>query len=305
METLPTCSELGMLEFRRMAGERIAIRPPEWGKDFLEYMRESSAYVGRIDQWAKENPDEALRLMAEAEARAVREHEARISDRLKEHASAKAASAGPDLERFLSDVGVGDVTRDAVLRSLDETEAMKAARAWATKGGILLMLGAKGTGKTTAAAWALSRVAVTEWDRCFCDRCAGGGVRDDCFVVEGHRARIRDRELSPRKAWFLKAGHMASALHRAGGEEIWDQARKVYALAIDDLGREYADMHGRWASELDLLIDDRHEMRRPTVITSNISLEEFKERYGERIADRIRQAGLVVSCAGESLRRAG
>src|SRR5690606_41573051 len=52
-----------------------------------------------------------------------------------------------------------------------------------------------------------------------------------------------------------------------------------------------------------LLIDDRHEMRRPTVITSNLSPEEFRQRYGERIADRIRQMGLVVLCVGESLRR--
>lgn len=307
METLPTCSELGMLEFRRMAGERLAIRPPEWGEDFLEYMRASSAYVRLIDQWVQENPDEARRLMAEAEARAVREHDARISERLKEHAAAKAASAVPDLKRFLSEIGVGDVTRDAVLQSLDETDAMKAARVWTTKGGILLLLGAKGTGKTTAAAWALSQLGVTVWDRCFCDRCAGGGVRDDCFVAEGHPARIKDRVLSPLKAWFLKAGHMASALHRPRGEEIWDRARKVYALAIDDLGREYSDQHGRWLAELDLLIDDRHEMRRPTVITGNLSPQEFIERYGERIADRIRQMGLVVHCAGESLRlrRAG
>lgn len=305
METLPTCSELGMFEFRRMAGERIAIRPPEWGEDFLEYMRESSAYVGLIDQWAKENPDEARRLMAEAEARAVREHEARISERLKEHASAKAASAGPDLERFLSEIGVGDVTRDAVLRSLDETEAMKAARAWTTKGGILLLLGSKGTGKTTAAAWGLSMLGVTKWPRCFCDRCGGGGPREDCFVGAGHRARVADEELHPTKARFVKAGHLAAALHRPGGEATWDEVRKVHALAIDDLGREYSDQHGRWLAELDLLIDDRHEMRRPTVITSNLGPEEFKQRYGERIADRIRQMGLVVNCVGESLRRAG
>ena len=292
-----------MLEFRRMVGDRLAIKPPEWGDDFLEYMRASSAYVRRIDQWVQENPDEAKRLMAEAEARAVKEHDARIAERLKEHAAAKAASAIPDLKRFLSEIGVGDVTRDAVLQSLDETDAMKAARAWTTKGGILLLLGAKGTGKTTAAAWALSQLGVTVWDRCFCDRCAGGGVRDDCFVAKDHPARVKDRVLSPMKAWFLKAGHMAAALHRPRGEEIWERARKVYALAIDDLGREYSDQHGRWLAELDLLIDDRHERRQPTVITSNLSPQEFIERYGERIADRIRQMGLVVNCVGESLRR--
>mgnify|MGYP001268914844 CR=1 FL=1 len=305
METLPTCSELGMLEFRRMAGERLAIRPPEWGEDFLEYMRASSAYVRLIDQWAKENPDEARRLMAEAEARAVREHEARISERLKEHAAAKAASAAPDLKRFLSEIGVGDVTRDAVVGSLEETIALRAVKEWTKTGGILLLLGSKGTGKTTAAAWGLSMLGVTKWPRCFCDRCRGGGPMEDCFVGAGHRAQVADEDLNPTKARFVKAGHLAAALHRPGGEATWDEVRKVYALAIDDLGREYSDQHGRWLAELDLLIDDRHEMRRPTVITSNLGPEEFKQRYGERIADRIRQMGLVVNCVGESLRRAG
>lgn len=305
METLPTCSELGMLEFRRMAGERLAIRPPEWGEDFLEYMRASSAYVRLIDQWAKENPDEARRLMADAEARAVREHEARISERLKEHAAAKAASAAPDLERFLSEIGVGDVTRDAVVGSLEDTIALRAVKEWTKTGGTLLLLGSKGTGKTTAAAWGLSMLGVTKWPRCFCDRCGGGGPREDCFVGAGHRARVADEQLNPMKARFVKAGHLAAALHRPGGDATWDEVRKVYALAIDDLGREYSDQHGRWLAELDLLIDDRHEMRRPTVISSNLSPEEFRQRYGERIADRIRQMGLVVNCVGESLRRAG
>lgn len=292
-----------MLEFRRMAGERLAIKPPEWGEDFLEYMRASSAYVRLIDQWAKENPDEARRLMAEAEARAIREHEARISERLKEHAAAKAASAAPDLKRFLSEIGVGDVTRDAVVGSLEETIALRAVKEWTKTGGILLLLGSKGTGKTTAAAWGLSMLGVTKWPRCFCDRCRGGGLREDCFVGAGHRAQVADEELNPTKARFVKAGHLAAALHRPGGEATWDEVRKVYALAIDDLGREYSDQHGRWLAEIDLLIDDRHEMRLPTVITSNLSPEEFRQRYGERIADRIRQMGLVVLCSGESLRR--
>jgi len=307
VETLPTCSELVMTEFGRIVAERMGWAVPslDSASSILDFMRESSEFQRKVENWAKTNPREAAELVRRAAEEATRKHEDRITERLKERAEARAAAAPRKLAAFLSAIGVGDVTRDAVVGSLDDTTALRAVKEWTKTGGILLLLGSKGTGKTTAAAWGLSMLGVTQWPRCFCDRCGGGGPQQDCLVGAGHRARVADVELNPSKARFLKAGHLAAALHRPGGETIWDEARKVYALAIDDLGREYSDQHGRWLSELDLLIDDRHERRQPTVITSNLSPKEFIERYGERIADRIRQMGLVVNCVGESLRRAG
>ena|GEM_PF-1930517 len=305
METLPTCSELAMTEFGRLVAERMGWTVPslDSASSILDFMRESAAFQRKVEEWAQANLGEAAELRQRAEEEATRKHEERISERLHERADARAASAPRKLAAFLSAIGVGDVTRDAVVGSLEETVALRAVKEWTKTGGILLLLGSKGTGKTTAAAWGLSMLGVTTWPRCFCDRCGGGGPREDCLVGPGHRARVADEELNPAKARFFKAGHLAAALHRPGSEAIWDEARKVYVLAIDDLGREYSDQHGRWLAELDLLIDDRHEMRRPTVITSNLSPKEFIERYGERIADRIRQTGLVVNCVGESLRR--
>lgn len=305
METLPISSELVLTEFGRIVADRMGWTAPslESASSILDFMRESAAFQRKVEDWAKANPGEASELMRRAEEEATRKHEDRIAERLKERADARAAAAPRKLAAFLSAVGVGDVTRDAVVGSLEDTVALRAVKEWTKTGGILLLLGSKGTGKTTAAAWGLSMLGVTKWPRCFCDRCGGGGPREDCFVSAGHRARVAEEELNPSKARFVKAGHLAAALHRPGGEATWDEARKVYALAIDDLGREYSDQHGRWLAELDLLIDDRHEMRRPTVITSNLSPEEFRQRYGERIADRIRHTGLVVLCVGESLRR--
>lgn len=305
METLLTCSELVMTEFGRFVAERMGWTVPslESASTILDFMRESAVFQRKVEDWAKAHPAEAAELMRRAEEEAIRKHEDRIAERLRERAEARAAAAPRKLAAFLAAVGVGDVTRDAVVGSLEDTTALQAVREWTKTGGILLLLGSKGTGKTTAAAWGLSMIGVTQWPRCFCDYCGGGGPRQDCLVGAGHRARVTDVELNPTKARFVKAGHLAAALHRPGGEAIWDEVRKVYALAIDDLGREYSDQHGRWLAELDLLIDDRHEMRRPTVITSNLSPQEFIQRYGERIADRIRQMGLVVNCVGESLRR--
>lgn len=74
------------------------------------------------------------------------------------------------------------------------------------------------------------------------------------------------------------------------------------ALVIDDLGTEYADAKGFFLSNLDGLIDARYADELPTVITTNVASEEFKMRYGARIADRIRGAGAWVEVGGASLR---
>ena len=78
---------------------------------------------------------------------------------------------------------------------------------------------------------------------------------------------------------------------------------KVPLLVIDDLGAEFNDSKGFFASLLDELIDARYSHKLATIVTSNLDLEAFKTRYGVRIVDRIREAGRFVGCGAESLRR--
>ncbi len=73
-------------------------------------------------------------------------------------------------------------------------------------------------------------------------------------------------------------------------------------LVIDDLGTEYADRKGFLLSLIDALIDGRHANYRRTIMTTNMPASVFKERYGERIADRIRESGQFFGVSGESMR---
>lgn len=77
---------------------------------------------------------------------------------------------------------------------------------------------------------------------------------------------------------------------------------KIKALVIDDLGCEYLDPKGFFLSHLDGLINDRYSNGRETVITTNLDAEGFR-RYGERILDRIREAGKFLKVGGQSMRR--
>lgn len=99
---------------------------------------------------------------------------------------------------------------------------------------------------------------------------------------------------------FVKAAAMARW-------ERYDQRQMARllgarALVLDDLGTEYADAKGNFAALFDELLDYRYDHGLPLVVTTNLDAEAFKERYGERIADRIREVGRFVSLGNESLR---
>jgi DNA replication protein DnaC len=74
-------------------------------------------------------------------------------------------------------------------------------------------------------------------------------------------------------------------------------------LVIDDIGTEVQTPS--WQQVLDDVLDARWQCSLATVLTSNLSAENFKTRYGERIADRIRDDGCVASLSGQSMRAPG
>lgn len=121
-------------------------------------------------------------------------------------------------------------------------------------------------------------------------------------------------------AWWLLAPHLLGSSTARETTGLWVSASrlarwerysdtemakllKAPRLVIDDLYAEFNDSKGNFLSILDEVINERLSNKRPLVITTNASVEVFRERYGERIADRIREHGRFVSFAGESMRR--
>jgi DNA replication protein DnaC len=85
-------------------------------------------------------------------------------------------------------------------------------------------------------------------------------------------------------------------------DESMNPLERCPLLVLDDLGTEYADVKGKLSSLVDGLVNTRYAGLRRTVVTTNLNASQFKLRYGERIADRIREAGRFVELGGESLR---
>lgn len=98
----------------------------------------------------------------------------------------------------------------------------------------------------------------------------------------------------------------APQLQRAPRFDVrWvERLTRATRLVVDDLGAEYVDDKGVFTSLVQEVVNERHARRRATLITTNLAAPEFKARYGERVADRIRERGRFVVVGSKSLRGA-
>lgn len=145
----------------------------------------------------------------------------------------------------------------------DLTQSLAAVRAWNPRESAIVLAGDKGAGKTVAAAWhALNDPASAVWR----------------FV---------------RGAQLVRFSRFS---------DDWRRVLEAPRLCIDDLGAEYADAKGSFISDLDELVDTFYADRRPLIVTTNLGGDEFRVRYGARIADRLIEAAAWVAVRDPSLR---
>ena len=107
--------------------------------------------------------------------------------------------------------------------------------------------------------------------------------------------------------WALQRAHPARFVRAASfaAQSRYDEEKRNMldgALVLDDLGAEYNDAKGSFLVDLDELVDSFYGNRRPLVITTNLDPEPFKQKYGERIVDRLRECSVWKSVGNTSLR---
>ena len=105
---------------------------------------------------------------------------------------------------------------------------------------------------------------------------------------------------------YESAGHLFARLERAkfsGDEEARRESEKYMIcdlLILDDLGTE---MPGQFTTAaLYSLINDRMLSGKPTIISTNLTIEEFEKRYNRQIASRLRGSYVRVPFLGEDIR---
>ena len=81
-----------------------------------------------------------------------------------------------------------------------------------------------------------------------------------------------------------------------------ERIRNVTFLILDDFGAEYPR---DWVlNKVDAIITNRYNNMKPVIITTNMMPNEIKERYVQRVYDRLRSTSKVLGTYGDSLRKA-
>jgi DNA replication protein DnaC len=197
-----------------------------------------------------------------------------------EYAAGASAFDAPPLVR---DDAVDWARRDAEVKRVKMLE-----RGWPTRAvDVAMVADVKHSAVSQLAAWDLERnVAVLSGS-------AGSGKTvGAAHWAFGRRERIE----------FVRASTFAaSSRYNQETRERWYGAA---GLCLDDLGAEYLDAKGSFLVDLDELVDTFYADRRPLIITTNCTKQAFKDRYGERVVDRLRESAVWFTVAGASLRGA-
>ncbi len=159
-----------------------------------------------------------------------------------------------------------------------KTVALSAAEKWDLRG-FLTLIGPTDSGKSFAAAWAAKRFAA------------------GCFEPEAWKNPQMWSIGTERAQNSILWCHIHELLE---DDSVRGKAVGVRFLVVDDLASE--DATPRVKGIVNYLIARRYDDKLPTVITANLTREELEERYGERIMDRLINAGEVVDCKPCSLR---
>lgn len=114
------------------------------------------------------------------------------------------------------------------------------------------------------------------------------GLRDEYGNSIGF-AIVDAREI----AWMCRDRH-----------QEWRTLSRRNMLAIDDLGTEPAEVleYGNHLNPVIDLLYKRYDEQLFTIITTNLTPKEIRERYGERIADRLNEMAFRIVFDNETYR---
>lgn len=160
--------------------------------------------------------------------------------------------------------------------ALEQTPAVKAIDSWLLGGRStdIVLRGGVGTGKSTAAAYAVKRLVEPPTP----------DLLEGNFYIP-HQ---------PFTCCWLRPDALVSAIMHAYD----DKAPKLAPyVVIDDLGRETRSEFVE--AFCDLLDREGHTL----IITTNLNREEMRKRYDLRVLDRLKERAIAFDIPGESMRK--
>jgi DNA replication protein DnaC len=169
----------------------------------------------------------------------------------------------------IEELGVPGTIRDQYLQVKEYVTGLKEN---ITEGRGLLLKGSVGTMKTTLAAAILQEHIALGGSGLFITM---SGLLDNIFTL---KAKSLDQ-------WV----------------KFEQQIRETPLLVLDDLGAEYTE--GWVMTKVDAIIAERYNRCRSVIVTTNLSAEQLRGVYAERVIDRLRSTLKIINFSGQSLRR--
>lgn len=228
-----------------------------------------------MNGWNVNWQEKIKQLEEQANDPVFQEEQKRIDD---ERKSAAETALKEAQRRELAALGLSEKDHELLSSGVvTETLAVQAVRSSGVR--LTALSGGPGSGKTTAGAVWLADLVM--------ERSSWSGIDG---ALPAFRA----------KAMFVTAAKLSRWPRY--DDDAMNRILKSTRLVIDDLGAEYVDKSGSYLSLLDEVINERYANKRATLLTTNLRADEFKDRYGERIADRIREVGKFVVVGSSSMR---
>ena len=155
----------------------------------------------------------------------------------------------------------------------------------------LLLYGAPGRGKTTLALAIIQQMMVEFPLESFAPSENKVLIRPCYFItfngVLDLKGKLMDEPTDSEEA--LYAGILG---------ECRDDAYNIRVLIIDDVGKEHTSLSGWQKNMLHHVLRTRFNNGLPTIVTSNISRNDWSASYGDATGSFIKEAFLYVTVAG-------
>lgn len=85
---------------------------------------------------------------------------------------------------------------------------------------------------------------------------------------------------------------------------VIDEVKKKHIIYVDDIGTESMSVkYGEKRMAFPELVDEAEKRGKLLIITTNLSIDQLTEKYGERTIDRLRAITTPITFVGESMRK--
>ena len=124
-------------------------------------------------------------------------------------------------------------------------------------------------------------------------------IKNFCAIYDDDRSPNLPRYMVWRHAKDIASGYEEE------GAKYLTELCNIETLIIDDLGTEPSTTmrYGNTLNVVEELLSRRYDRKKMTMVTTNLSMDQVKKDYRERIYDRVRETFNIIEFIGPSHRK--